>query len=168
MDTQTTTDVAPRGQDFYLHALLGAVVTVVTSFVPFSPLIGGGVAGYLHGSGSGRGTKVGLVSGVIASLPLAAIFLFLFSIMSFGSIYTGEFAGPLFVIVLVGVILMFAALYIVGLSALGGYVGASFAESRARKPEARERGAERHTQPGREETGSTTDATDAESGDGDR
>ena len=132
MESTPVRDDATGGENFYLHALLGAVITVVTSMIPFSPLIGGGVAGYLHDSGTGRGMRVGAVSGAIASLPLAAIFLFMFTIMSFGTISTGEVAGPLFVVILVGAVLLFAALYMVGLSALGGYLGAAYAESKDR------------------------------------
>jgi hypothetical protein len=131
METAATTDHVPRGQEFYLHALLGAAVTFVTSFIPFSPLLGGAVAGYLHDAGTGRGTRVGAVSGLLAALPLAAVFVLMFTVMSFGTITTGEVVGPLFVVMLVGAILLFAALYIVGLSAVGGYLGAMYAESRA-------------------------------------
>lgn len=129
--TERTTEAAPRGDDFYLHAVVGAAITVVTSIVPFSPLFGGAVAGYLHDAGTSRGARVGLVSGVIASLPLAGVFFLLLSVMAFGSITTGEVAGPAFVVTLIGAIFLFVALYTVGLSAAGGYLGASFAASRA-------------------------------------
>ncbi|WP_139246831.1 DUF5518 domain-containing protein [Halogranum amylolyticum] len=131
METATSRDVASRGENFYLHALLGAVVSVATSVIPFSPLLGGAVAGYLHNEGTDRGIQVGLVSGIIASLPLAAVFFLMFTIMSFGSLTTGEFAGPMFVVIMIGVILLVAAVYILGLSAIGGYIGAIYAESRA-------------------------------------
>lgn len=133
MATETTTDVTPRGENLYLHALLGAVVTVVTTVVPFSPLLGGFVAGYLQDAGTDRGTRVGALAGVFASLPLALVFFFVLTVMSVGSLTTGEVAGPAFVLLLVGGILVFAALYIVGLSAVGGYLGASYAESRAER-----------------------------------
>lgn len=132
MEPDSTRGDAIGGENFYLHALLGGVVTVVTSMIPFSPLIGGGVAGYLHNGGTGRGMRVGGVSGAIASLPLAAMFFFMFTIMSFGTLATGEFAGPIFVIMLIGAVLLFAALYMVGLGALGGYLGAAYAESKDR------------------------------------
>jgi hypothetical protein len=132
MKTASPRDVASRGENFYLHALLGAVVSVATSIIPFSPLLGGAVAGYLHNNGTDRGTQVGLVSGIIASLPLAAMFFLMFTIMSFGSLTTGEFAGPMFVVTMIGLILLVAAVYILGLSAVGGYIGAMYAESRPR------------------------------------
>jgi hypothetical protein len=129
--TESTTEgsTARSREGFYVHAVVGAVVTVLTSIVPFSPLIGGGVAGYLHGGGTAQGTRVGGFSGVIASLPLAGVFLVLLTVMSFGSVTTGEVAGPLLVVAIVGVVLLFVAVYTVGLSALGGYVGAALAES---------------------------------------
>jgi len=133
MATDTTSGVALRGEGFYVSALLGAVVTVVTSFVPVAPAFGGAVAGYLHDSGTDRGTRVGAVSGAFASLPLAALYLFILGIFVFGSITTGEVAGPAFVAVLVGGIFLVIVLYTVGLSALGGYVGGRYAESRAAK-----------------------------------
>lgn len=136
MATDTTSGVALRGEGFYVSALLGAVVTVVTSFVPVSPIIGGAAAGYLHDAGTGRGTRVGAVSGVFASLPLAALYLFILGIFVFGSITSGEVAGPTFVAVLIGGIFLVIVLYTVGLSALGGYVGARYAESRAAKRDA--------------------------------
>lgn len=129
--TERTTKTTSRGDDFYLHAVLGAAITVVTSIVPFSPLLGGAVAGYLHDAGTSRGTRVGLVSGAIASIPLAGVFFLLLSVMAFGSITTGEVAGPAFVVMLIGAIFLFVALYTVGLSAAGGYLGASFAASSA-------------------------------------
>jgi hypothetical protein len=45
-----------------LHALVGAVTAVVLSFVPFSPLLGGVVAGFLEGPDSRDGTVAGGVS----------------------------------------------------------------------------------------------------------
>lgn len=134
MSTQTTTETTARGENFYVHALLGAVVTVVTAVVPFSPLLGGAVAGYLHDEGPSRGTRVGLVSGIIASIPLLLVFFFMLTVMSIGSITTGEVAGPAFVIGIVAVVFLIVGLYTVGLSAAGGYVGAAFAESRVETP----------------------------------
>ncbi|WP_191967078.1 MULTISPECIES: DUF5518 domain-containing protein [Haloferax] len=131
--TPEPTELPTRGENFYLHALLGAVVTFFTAIIPFSPVIGGAVAGYLHAEGTDRGIRVGAVSGLMASLPLVAIFLLLFTVMSIGSLVTGEVAGPVFVIAIVGITFVLGALYTVGLSAAGGYLGASYAESKAEK-----------------------------------
>lgn len=145
MSTEPTTQFTPdsasgasRGENFYLHALLGAVVTFFTAIIPFSPVIGGAVAGYLHAEGTDRGIRIGAVSGLMASLPLVAIFVLMFTVMSIGSFVTGEVAGPVFVLVMVGIIFLLVALYTVGLSAAGGYLGASYAASRAEKVAARD------------------------------
>lgn len=130
MATETTETTADRGEDFYLHAVLGAVVTVVLSFVPFAPLLGGGLAGYLHDQGTGRGTRIGLVAGVIAAVPIALVFVLMVTVMSFGALATGEVTGPAFVLGIGAAVLVYVGLYVVGLSAVGGYVGGAIAEPR--------------------------------------
>lgn len=104
--------------DTLVNALIGAVVTVVTVFlVPFSPVLGGAVAGYLQGGDNDDGLKVGALSGVIALVPvllLAPLVLFFFVIEPF-------FALAMLVLSLFFV--AFLAAYTVGLSALGGIVG---------------------------------------------
>jgi len=53
--------------DTLANALLGAVVTVVVSpFVPFAPIFGGLLAGYLQGGDREDGLWIGTVSGAIA------------------------------------------------------------------------------------------------------
>jgi len=113
--------------DSTLHALIGAVVTVVFSFIPFSPVLGGGVAAYLSEADTSEGIRIGAISGLIASIPLL-LFGFLafaiFGIFTVGGPGMNGMAlglGGLFVLLLVGVV---ALAYTVGLSALGGYLGA--------------------------------------------
>jgi hypothetical protein len=109
--------------DTYINALIGAVVTVVLSFTGFSPLLGGGVAGYLQRGERSDGIRVGAISGAIATIP----FLFVFSV--FGSfIFTGSMMGPGLGVagatVLVFVFgFVFALFWSVALSAAGGYLG---------------------------------------------
>ena len=103
--------------DSIIHALVGAVVTTVVFFIPFSPVIGGAVAAYLGRTTTGDGIRVGAISGVIATVPMALVGLFAVSILSFAYIPNGF----LLLIVLFGVLSM---LYTVGLSALGGLLGA--------------------------------------------
>ena len=115
-----------------VNALLGGVVSVVLGFVPFSPVLGGAVAGYLQGVDTGRGVRVGIYAGLVAAVPLAFVLFLLASVLSFGVVAvdsSGSVAGaasggsPLLAIgVLVGAFAL-AALYTVGLSALGGYLG---------------------------------------------
>lgn len=110
----------------FVNALIGAVVTVVTSFVPFSPVLGGAVAGYLERE---RGLRVGAISGALASLPLA---LFVLVMAVFVPVGMG---GALRMLAFMLVVVLFAALYVVGLSAVGGWVGVYLATERAAKRE---------------------------------
>ena len=105
-----------------VNAFLGAVVSVVLAFLPFSPILGGGVAGYLERR---DGVRVGAVSGVITALPLSLLFAV---VVVFGSIFVivpdpVVGGGILFVtlVLLAGIVAV--ALYTVVLSAVGGYLG---------------------------------------------
>lgn len=100
-----------------LNAVLGAVVTVVASFVPLSPVLGGGVAGYLNG---GRGLRVGALSGVVATLPVVVLLGFLAA-----GLVAADFPVVAAVVV---VALLFSAAFMVATSALGGYVGVAIAD----------------------------------------
>lgn len=101
----------------FMHALIGAVVTIVTAFLPFSPVLGGAVAAYLNGADSVDGVQIGAISGAIATIPMIFVGFLFASIFLFGNA-PGGFA---FFLLVLGVI---SVLYTAGLSALGGYVGA--------------------------------------------
>ena len=120
-----------------VHALIGALVAVVLSFVPFSPILGGGVAGYLHET---DGLRVGAIAGAIAALPLALVLLvigsFFFLVPVSGPMEPGMGPGmgasvgmglPGGVFVLALFVVLLSALYSVALSALGGVAGAYLA-----------------------------------------
>jgi len=115
--------------DSTLHALIGAVVTVVFSFIPFSPVLGGGVAAYLNDADTSDGVRIGAVSGLIATVPLLLFGLLVFAIFGLFTISGPGMngmalgLGGLFVLLLVAVV---AVAYTVGLSALGGYLGSYF------------------------------------------
>lgn len=115
------------GRDATTNAIVGAVVTVVTSFVPFSPVLGGVAAGYLQGSDGRTGVRVGAIAGLIASVPLAILFAF---VIGGFAIVTAELSLG-FVAVVGGFAMVFAlavaVFVLVALSAVGGYVGASLA-----------------------------------------
>lgn len=104
------------------HAAIGAVVSLVTFFLPFSPVIGGGVAGYLHGSDRTAGAKVGGLSGLLASIPGAVLATLIASI--FVIVGPGQRSGLLVAFGVFLVALLFAALYGGALGAVGGFVGA--------------------------------------------
>ena len=104
-----------------LNALVGGAVGIVLSFVPLSTLLGGAVAGYLERGGS-NGIEAGAVAGYLErggsnGIEAGAIA---------GAIMLVVFSGgaPLGFTVIAALILLFGALYTVGLGALGGYLGA--------------------------------------------
>lgn len=104
-----------------LNALIGGVVTGATvPLIPFSPVFGGGVAGYLQGGSSGDGATVGVLSGIVATIPLALLALVA---LLFVPVPTPDLPAPPS-LALVGIVLAFIAAYVVGFSALGGVLGA--------------------------------------------
>ena len=111
-----------------VNAVVGAVVSVLGSVViPIAPFLGGAVAGYLQGGTRSDGVRVGLISGLIAVVPGALLGLLVFGI--FGSVLMGMspgLDGAGFGLFSVGFVLLFffaVAVFIVGLSAGGGWVG---------------------------------------------
>lgn len=97
------------------NALLGAVVTAVASFVPFSAVLGGGVAGYLQQDEPWTGARVGVLTGLFVSLPLFIVL---------GVLTIGLFIeGFAFLSLVLVVALLFSLLFSVAMSALGGYGG---------------------------------------------
>jgi hypothetical protein len=119
--------VAP---DSVTLAIVGGVVTIVTSFIPLSPILGGAVSGYFRGGDTSSGARVGAYAGLIAAIPFVLLGLFLVgglvvatAELGLGSL--GVFAGLATVF---GILVSVA--YLVGLSALGGYIGVAVGESR--------------------------------------
>ena len=112
-----------------INAILGAVVGVVLSFIPFSTVVGGAVAGFLEGPEPREGAIVGALAGVITFLPIAGIAVIALGVLGFGM---GAGAAPIegfavaTLLVLVFAFLVFC--YTVGLSLLGGYLGAYLAQ----------------------------------------
>lgn len=117
--------------DTLINSVIGAVATTVLSgFVPFAPLFGGGIAGYLEGGERNDGLRVGAIAGVMALLPALVIgglvFAFFLSVIVGGAV-AGESAGfgvfgalSLFGFAAFGA---FFLVYSVGLSAVGGWLG---------------------------------------------
>lgn len=101
-----------------MNALIGAAVSIVLAFLPFSTVLGGGVAGYLQGGEYADGAKVGAISGVFAAIPFAFLLVFagvfLLAVPVRFALALAAFAVTL---------LLVLSLYTVGLSALGGVLG---------------------------------------------
>lgn len=113
--------------DTIMNAVIGAVVTAILSFTGFSPLLGGMAAGYLQKGDRAGGVRVGALSGALATLPFLLLFFvfggFLFTGSMMGRGMGGGMAVPggFVVVLLFGFV--FALVWSVGLSALGGYLG---------------------------------------------
>lgn len=101
---------------YFADAVVGAVVTLVSSFVPFSPVIGGAVAGYLHRGSALQGAKIGVLVGVLVSVPVFVILG-----VTAAGLYVHEFAWMSFLLVLSGVV---SVAFTVLFATVGGYVGA--------------------------------------------
>lgn len=107
-----------------VNALVGAVVSVVaSSFIPFAPLLGGALAGYFQGGTRSEGLRVGGISGAIALIPVVGIIFLVFSFLGFVSLGSGEGAALAVGGIVMLFVFAFLALYTVGLSALGGWIG---------------------------------------------
>ncbi len=100
--------------DRLTHAVMGAAVTLLGSIILFSPLIGGGLTGWLAGRNPADGARAGALSGAIASTVLLPLVVF-------GVVFALLDAGILTWLT-VGVAAA-GATYLVGLSVLGGYLG---------------------------------------------
>ncbi|MEF8862231.1 MAG: DUF5518 domain-containing protein [Haloarculaceae archaeon] len=129
----STTDSAVAEADqpnTLVNALLGGVAAVVLAFLPFSTVLGGALAGYLQGPDTGEGLKVGALAGVVAVLPLLLVaFLFggvFLAVVPFGMGMVDSGAGIFGVLGVLAIVLflLFGLVYTVGLSALGGILGA--------------------------------------------
>lgn len=105
-----------------LNALVGAIVTAVTTpLVPFAPVLGGAVAGYLDSEGTDRradsGVKVGAISGAIALVPLLVVVPFLLFFLVFDPVIA------ISVFAIAAIVMVFLVAYTIGFSALGGLLG---------------------------------------------
>lgn len=109
-----------------LNALFGAVAAIVLFFLPFQTVIGGAVAGYLQGPDTGEGLRVGALTGVFLLVPMILLVVVvggsLFAILPFLD-PAAVGIGALGLLALT-ILLLFGALYTVGLAALGGVLGA--------------------------------------------
>lgn len=110
-------------------AVLGAVATAILSFVPFSPVLGGGLAGYLEQPASGRPVSVGALSGFLAMIP-ALVLLGFVTVGMYSGFAAIQEAGLGFVVVagmLFGLLVL--SVYGAGLGALGGFAGGRLADN---------------------------------------
>ncbi len=110
---------AGRSTPRWIVALVGGILGIVLGFVPFSPALGGAVAGYLDPNRSASGLGIGTVAGLFGAVPVVIV-------ASFASV--GLFMGLpgdaiILVISVFGLLFIFTVATAVGLSAVGGYAG---------------------------------------------
>lgn len=103
-----------------VNALVGAAVTVLAApLLPLSAVAGGGVAGYLQRGDPAAGARVGVLSGLIASIPAFLLFWFVLGLLTLGP-------DPVFALASVVAVVAFVAVvgYLVVAGAVGGALGA--------------------------------------------
>ncbi|MFB6152438.1 MAG: DUF5518 domain-containing protein [Haloarculaceae archaeon] len=118
---------------FRAHAVLGAVTSAVLSFVPFSPVVGSGIAGYLQHREGGRSVSVGALSGFLAVAPAIAIVVFVTVGIYAGLSAVGESGLGMVTAASMLLVLLFVAAYGAGLGAVGGFAGGRIAADRSRR-----------------------------------
>jgi hypothetical protein len=112
------------------NAVVGAVAAVVLGFVPFSPVLGGFVSGYLQRGPRSSDLTAGGLSGLLATLPLVTVLLFTFGGLAGASVDAVAPGAALFVAAVVAGSVLFSVLFTVGLGVLGGYLGGRVAGDR--------------------------------------
>lgn len=110
------------------NALLGAVVAVVVSFVPFSLALGGAVAGYFERGESERTASVGAVSGLLAVSPVLVVLPFVLVGLVAGMLAIGQAGLAVVVAAALLLALMAVATIGAGIGAVGGFLGGKLAE----------------------------------------
>jgi hypothetical protein len=107
--------------DTLLNAAIGAVVSIVLSFLPFATVLGGALAGYLQVTHADvrEGARVGALSGAIALVPVVLLLFTFGALIPFVPLEIGALS-----LVVLFVALVTATVYFVGAGALGGAVGA--------------------------------------------
>jgi hypothetical protein len=110
--TSPPVDDQPSTRD--ANTPINALIGVLLSFVPLSPVLGGAVAGYLEGGTAKAGMRVGPIVGLVMPLPfslfgLFGLWLFVFDVT----------VALLGFVILLG----FLGFYTIGLSTLDGVLG---------------------------------------------
>lgn len=124
-DSTTATEAAPSDRpssadgssSTLVNVIVGGLVGIVLGFIPFSPVLGGAITGYLEDGPPGDGAKAGAMAGLVMFVPFFLLGLTVIAILL-------GVGGPSVAIGLVGLfVLVVAGVYTVGLGAVGGYLG---------------------------------------------
>jgi hypothetical protein len=111
--------------------VLGAVTTMVASFLPASPVVGGALAGYLTRAEPDTSVRSGALSGVVATVPIVALSAFAGVGLYVG--FTGIGLGGIGVVAVLSLLVggVVTVLVSAALGALGGYAGGRLADRRS-------------------------------------
>jgi hypothetical protein len=99
--------------------VVGAIVNTVLSFIPFSPLLGGAAASYLSPDREDSGVAAGTFAGLFTLLPMLVGLAF----ASVGLVRELPDATAVGAVLALVAGIVFTIAYVVGLSAIGGYIG---------------------------------------------
>ncbi len=123
------------------YALVGGLITIVASFFPLAPILGGAVAGYLERGDRHQGLVTGGLAGLVAAAPLVVGFVILLGGLIIGANALGLGLASVAIALAIVLVTMIAALYLIALSAIGGYLGAYLGRNRrTRRPAAADTG----------------------------
>jgi len=111
-----------------VNALIGGAIMIFGGWIPFVPVVGGAVAGYLQGGSRRDGVRVGAYAGVVGILPSVILATFVGGVIGLGfglAAFSSPSAGAagFFGLVIFALVLVIAALYFIGLAAVGGWLG---------------------------------------------
>ncbi|WP_267639676.1 DUF5518 domain-containing protein [Haloarchaeobius amylolyticus] len=109
---------------FWINAAIGGVAAIVLSFVPFSPVLGGLISGYLERDTRRNGSlKIGAASGAISLIPMLFVGVFFVGFGFLGALGGADAAmGVVFMLFLFAIIAVIGAIYTIGLGAAGGFL----------------------------------------------
>lgn len=117
-----------RLESFGTHALLGAVLGAVLSFVPLATALGGAASGYFEQKNAGRPTTAGGVSGLLIVVPVFVLLAFVLVGLVQGLQEIGEGGEAGVVAATIAFAVVFGAAVAGILGAVGGFVGSKIAE----------------------------------------
>ena len=108
-----------RATPRWILGVVGAISNTVLSFIPFSPILGGAAASYLSTDREATGIAAGAFAGLFTIVP-ALVALAFVGVGLFTGLPGSTAAAAIAVLVVAG---LFGLAWVVGLSALGGYIG---------------------------------------------
>jgi len=120
---------AEGGRPSYVwsNAMVGAVASIVLSFVPFSQALGGAIAGYLQRGDRDANLKVGGLSGLLTGLPVALAVVFVFGGLIDGTLGVEDGNWAFLFVGLLAFTVVFTLLFVAVVGAIGGWIGGKIA-----------------------------------------